>query len=94
MFHVYVLQNRHQGTLYTGQTDDLERRVHEHNDPTHHPARYTAKVPGQWDLVHSEEFETRGAAMRREKWLKSGVGRDWIRKLLGSAKINSPIAQW
>jgi putative endonuclease len=31
-----------------------------------------------WKLILSEEFETSAEAMRREKWYKTGVGRDWI----------------
>jgi putative endonuclease len=31
-----------------------------------------------WEMVLFEEFNSRSEAMKREKWYKSGVGRDWI----------------
>ena len=41
--------------------------------------RYTYKQKGPWRLIYSEEQSTRGEAMEREKFLKSGQGRDWIK---------------
>jgi putative endonuclease len=32
-----------------------------------------------WELVFFESFETRSEAAKREKWYKTGVGRDWIK---------------
>ena len=63
---------------YIGQTDDLDRRVREHNDPQHNNKKFTSKHPGPWVLVYFEQFETRAEAMRRERWLKSGRGRVWL----------------
>jgi putative endonuclease len=40
--------------------------------------RYTYKQKGSWRLIHSEEYATRSDAMKREKFLKSGQGREWI----------------
>jgi hypothetical protein len=35
---------------------------------------------GPWELIYKEEYSTKVAAMQREKELKSGVGREFIRK--------------
>jgi predicted GIY-YIG superfamily endonuclease len=43
---------------------------------------YTKINNGPWQLVYSEEFETRKVALAREKYLKSHAGRDWIREKL------------
>jgi hypothetical protein len=49
-------------------------------------ARYT-HGRGPWELVHSAEFQTRALAMTREKFLKSGQGRLWLKeKLDGRAR--------
>jgi putative endonuclease len=80
-FFVYVLQNPERKT-YVGQTADLERRVNQHNDPTCRLTLYTKRHPGPWQLLHFEEFSSRSAAMRRERELKSGKGREWIRGVL------------
>jgi putative endonuclease len=43
--------------------------------------RFTSKYT-PWELVLSEEFATRSEAFNREKWYKTGVGRDWIHSKL------------
>jgi len=80
-FCVYVLCNP-QGHTYVGQTSDLERRLAEHNDPNCRLTLHTKRRPGPWRLLHSEEFSSRSAAMQRERELKSGKGREWIRRTL------------
>ena len=77
MFTVYVLRNP-QGKRYIGQTSDLDRRLAQHNDPDHNPRSFITRNPGPWVLVHSEEYETRPETVRRERWLKSGIGREWL----------------
>ena len=76
-FWTYVLENP-DGRRYVGSTNDLARRLAEHNDPTHHPCRFTSRNRGPWQLLHAESFATRAEAMHREKWLKTGAGRRWI----------------
>jgi len=80
-FFVYVLLNPH-GETYVGQTVDLERRLVQHNDPRCRLTLHTKRHAGPWRLLHSEPFHSRSAAMRREKELKSGKGRGWIRRVL------------
>ena len=47
----------------------------------------STKNRGLWELVYQEECETRGEAMRRERFLKSGRGREELKRLIerGSA---------
>jgi putative endonuclease len=82
MFWVYVLQNP-DGKLYIGQTDDLRRRSQQHNDPAHILTRTTKRFRGPWKVVYSEEAPSRSAALVREKALKSGQGRAWLKAHLG-----------
>ena len=87
---MYVLVSQSTGRRYVGQTDDLARRLAEHNDPTRNVGKYTTRNKGPWSLVHDESLATRAEAMRREKWLKSGVGREWLDKV--SARASPPQA--
>src|SRR6056297_1700707 len=66
---VYILRCA-DGTLYCGYTTDLDRRVLEHNGEARvSGAKYTAgRRPVQ--LVHSEAFTTRSAALIREAAIK------------------------
>ena len=62
MFHVYIMASARNGTLYVGMTDDLNRRVWEHQTKV----RFT-----QWYGVHmlvwSEPHESRETAFARER---------------------------
>ena len=82
---MYVLVSESTGRRYVGQTDDLARRLAEHNDPNHNVRKYTSRQKGPWRLVHVESFPTRSEAMRRERWLKSGAGRQWLDPEIGGA---------
>jgi putative endonuclease len=82
---VYVLISESTGRRYVGQTDDLERRVSEHNTREHNPRKFTSRNAGPWRLVHSEAFATRADAMAREKWFKLGAGRTWLDSTIGRA---------
>jgi len=77
MFFVYVLRNQ-KGNLYTGHTNNLERRLNQHNSGL----EKSTKNKGPWQLVYQEKFTTRGLAMIREKELKTGKGRDFLKSVL------------
>ena len=78
MFYVYVLQSLKDQRLYIGMTSNLEERVKRHNAGCEKSTR--GRVP--FKLLHSEVFGTRTEARDREKYLKSGFGREIIKKLL------------
>ena len=85
MYYVYVLRSQTTGRRYVGQTDDVDRRLREHNTPTHNAKKFTSRQAGPWKLIHQESYPTRTEAMRREKWLKSGVGRAWLDAQFGKS---------
>jgi len=76
MFYVYVLKNA-QSMQYIGHTNNMERRINEHNSGL---SPYT-KGKGPWILFYKEEYETRSEAMKREKFLKTGKGRTFLKEL-------------
>ena len=78
---MYVLLNP-QGKMYVGHTNNLSRRLAEHNDPAYRGTLHTKRHPGPWWLVHHEQFPTRSEAMHRERELKSSRGREWVRQHL------------
>ena len=90
MFWVYIVESETAGKRYVGHSKDLNRRLGAHNDPHHKISKYTSKMLGPWRLVYSEQFDSRSAAMRRERWLKSGTGRRWLNEKLGGA--SPPVA--
>ncbi|WP_417686909.1 GIY-YIG nuclease family protein [Roseibium sp.] len=72
-FYVYLLTNRPHGTFYTGVTNNLVRRTHEHREMT--GSTFTRRY-GITRLVYYEIFDTPEEAIRREKRLKRWP-RDW-----------------
>jgi putative endonuclease len=83
MYFVYVLENP-KGILYKGSTDNLDKRVKQHNNADGFVS-FTAKR-GPWKLVYSEEFKTRQEAEAREKFFKTGNGREFIKNKIRSKK--------
>jgi len=74
MYYVYILQNIKKQT-YIGHTQNLEERLRRHNSGRE---RYTKnKCP--FEIIYKEVHDTRGEAMMREKELKQGQGRQWIK---------------
>lgn len=68
MFYFYIVRCS-DNSLYCGQTNNLKRRVHEHNFDRSRSAKYLrAKKPVK--LVYSEEYSTLQLAMQREIQLK------------------------
>ena len=78
MFYAYVLRSKKNNKLYTGHTEDLGRRILEHN--TRNDKTKFSCVNGPWELMFFETFNTRSDAMKREKFLKTGKGREYIRE--------------
>ena len=80
-FSVYILFSPSHDKIYIGYTSDLEKRLLSHN---HLAAKgYTVRYR-PWVLIHTEGFNTKGEAMKREKELKSGRGRKFIWELIRS----------
>lgn len=78
MFYTYILVSISNPTkTYVGFINSLENRLDAHNHPNN--KGHTAKFK-PWKLVHFFEFGTKSEAMNKEKWLKSGVGRDWVKQ--------------
>jgi putative endonuclease len=79
-FFVYVLKSDADGKHYVGATQDLERRIALHNAGLY---RYTkAHLP--WRLVYSESCATRSEAMKRERYYKTGRGREDLKNLISA----------
>jgi putative endonuclease len=83
-FWAYIIRSETTGKLYIGQTSDLENRIRRHNAEEPGSSRYTHKQMGPWQLIYAEEVETRGEAMKRKRYLKSGQGREWMRNNIKS----------
>jgi putative endonuclease len=84
-YYVYILTNRRHGVLYTGVTNDLERRIYEHKCKLilGFASKYNLRK-----LVYFEETTDVNAAIAREKQIKG-----WLRKKK-VALIESMNPEW
>ena len=83
MFHVYVLRSEKTGRRYTGACEDLHRRLHEHNTGHTRSTRHGSP----WTVIHVEQYTAWEDALRRERFLKTGRGRDELDRLLRAAQL-------
>ena len=77
MFYVYVLRSSETGRRYVGSCENVDERLGRHNAGHSNATRHG--LP--WILVHSESFTNRAEAARKERYYKSGRGRDELDKL-------------
>lgn len=85
-FHyVYILESIKDKGWYTGYTSDLKKRI------TEHQAGYTktTKHRRPWKLIYYEASRSLEDTIAREKYLKSGMGKRYIRNRLKSYFSNS-----
>jgi putative endonuclease len=77
-FYVYVLLSATTGRRYIGSCQDLDDRVRRHNAGESKATKHG--VP--WELMFSERLATRSEALRRERYYKTGRGRDELVRLM------------
>jgi putative endonuclease len=75
MFYVYLLHSAKDNGFYIGFSTDLKRRLSEHT----RRASFATKSRDPWKLIY---YEAREDAEGREKFLKSGGGRRFLRAQL------------
>ena len=90
MFKVYVLENKKDRSSYIGQTEDLARRLQQHNSKN--GGRTTSmKEEGSWTLIYAEAYVNKKDALGREKFLKGGSGRMYLKKQMRYYLENSSV---
>ncbi|MFD2099429.1 GIY-YIG nuclease family protein [Flagellimonas iocasae] len=77
-YYAYIIKSLVDGRLYKGHTKDIEKRLGEHNSGK------TKSTKGYlpWELVYFEKFETKEEAIEREKYFKTGIGREFLKSKL------------
>jgi putative endonuclease len=78
MFYVYVLRSGSDAGFYIGFSTNLRARLRQHQDGE----SIATKSRGPWKLIYYEAYTEREDAEGREKFLKSGAGRRFLRAQL------------
>jgi putative endonuclease len=77
VYFVYVLRSEITGRRYVGACHDIEERLRRHNCGESKSTKHGAP----WKLMHYEQFETRSEAVQRERFYKTGRGREELDKI-------------
>lgn len=83
MNYVYLLLSKKDNKTYLGSTDNINRRIDEHNKGK----TLSTKNRRPLILIYTEEFETLIEARNREKYLKSRKGRKELKLIFDRLKI-------
>ncbi|MGC4022924.1 MAG: GIY-YIG nuclease family protein [Cyclobacteriaceae bacterium] len=75
MFFVYAIRSKVKNYIYVGLTENLERRISQHNSGYERTTR--PYLP--FEIIFSESFKTRVEARVKEKYLKSGIGKEFLK---------------
>lgn len=78
MYTVYAIRSKVKNYIYVGMTADLTERIKRHNEGRER----TTRPYRPFELIFKENHLTRKDARIREKYFKSGVGKDLLRKIL------------
>ena len=79
MFTVYVLYSKNYNKIYIGFTSNLEQRLLSHNELGKKGWTINFRP---WQQIHTEVFQLKSDAMKREKQLKTATGRNFIWSLI------------
>ena len=79
MNNIYVLRSKKNNKRYTGYTQKTpEERLRDHNTGSNAWTRQN----GPFEIIYTESFDNKKAALKREKYLKTGAGRKLLNKIV------------
>ena len=78
MYFVYAIQSYKDCRIYVGMCVDVEVRLKEHNSGKTRSTK--GFIP--WRLIYKEEVGERIEARKRELYLKSGIGKEFLKSLV------------
>ena len=87
MYYVYVLRSTNDDGLYIGYSANLKKRFAQHVEGR----ALATSHRGPWKLIYYEAYIEQPDALGRERYLKSGAGRRFLRAQLGSYLKKKPI---
>jgi putative endonuclease len=87
MHYVYLLRSFCDGGFYVGYSSNLRRRLREHVEGN----SFATSFRGPWKLVYHEAHLEQADALGRERYLKSGAGRRFLKAQLRHYLARNPI---
>jgi putative endonuclease len=78
MYIVYALRSCYKKYIYVGQNSNFVERLKRHNNGQEKTTRFYKP----FEVILTESYKTRIEARQREKYLKSGCGKEWLKSIL------------
>ena len=78
MYYVYAIKSISRNYIYVGMTNNIERRLVQHNNGQNK----STKAYKPFVLILTEELANSSEARKRERYLKSGVGKEYLKTLI------------
>ena len=82
-YYVYVLKSEHHKKSYVGHTDNLARRLKEHNEGK---ANYSRRYR-PWKIIYTEKYNSLNEAIIKEKYYKNHSGRKELKRIFNNCGI-------
>ena len=82
-YYTYILKSKKDGSFYTGSTKDLRKRLIQHNNGL---STYT-KSRRPFEIIYYEACLEEEKARSRELYLKSGMGKRYLKNRLGASYL-------
>ncbi len=80
MFYVYAIKSQNHDRIYIGLTQNIKNRIQEHNSGK----TKSTKFYRPWVLFYKEVLNSRPEARKREKELKTGFGREYLKGFIAA----------
>jgi putative endonuclease len=75
-YWVYIIQSQSTKRYYCGYSDNIDRRINQHNDPGYRLTRTTKVWKGPWELIWKKECANRSELVLLERKIKKrGIDR-------------------
>ena len=75
---VYAIKSEVDGRIYVGIAEDVSKRLQQHN----YGMSKSTKGFRPWELLYQELCDDRVEARKREKYLKSGIGKQFLKSIV------------
>jgi putative endonuclease len=79
MFYTYLIENQNDKSWYIGYSSNLKRRIYDHQNKN---GCCTTSLKKNWKLIYYEAYINKKDALGRERFLKNGGGRRFLKKQL------------
>lgn len=83
MYYVYAIKSLERVYIYVGMANNVERRIDEHNKEKNR----STKAYKPFNLIYTEKCDTRIESRQRKKYLKSGIGKEFLKSTAAMAKL-------